>query len=604
MAGLGYNPAMVSLDWLSSSGRCQYFRSWGRQLFAVTLTALAGACEEYTCLDYAACGAPDAGLPGQRDGDGAPDASQADQLSDLPLDAGHVDGSMAGARSSETIVDGAVESTPPTDTVASSDSSQPTSPPADVPASTDIEASSENASIDAGSDPTNADACAAITCGEHAACREDGEGYVCECQRGFIGDGTVCQPVVFDIAAGFEHSCALVGDGRVRCWGDNSAAQGLGAGATDFTGATPASEIPDVDLGEARAESISAGGHTTCVVLLNGQVRCWGGNSHGEVGLVGIDSLGDDEAPNSTAFDVDFGTDLRALQVATGWMHTCALFENGTVRCWGLGQHGQLGNGSTEDWGNTDERSVAKQADVRLNGRAVQVTVGQYHSCALLESGQVVCWGDNQYGQLGLGNTINMGDNETALQAVNLGPDTKAVQIGAGDGFTCALLDAGSVRCWGANYYGQLGLGNTDEASKTTSPSTSAHNVKLGPIDDIDTLSVGGGHSCVVYHAGKLRCWGFGGYGQLGIGNTTWVGASADAIPDSSSYDAVVGDDLQVARVEQYTYHTCAMLTTGAVRCWGRGRNCGYGPEAASTNIGDGTEAFPTPASAGNVPLL
>lgn len=431
------------------------------------MAALTTACEEYTCLDFATCRSPDAATsyrPSEKE-DGGEGVETTTGLGASPLtDSGTTQVGLSIASRG----DGGTESELLTSWSTS----------ADLTTSSELvtgdgqrsgesrEASSSIApqSVDAGADASSIDACALVTCGEHATCRVDGDSPVCECQRGFVGDGSVCQPAVFAVAAGFEHSCALVGEGRVRCWGSNTAAMGLGFSELNgevISGSTPASQLPDIDLGDARTESISAGGHTTCVVLTSGHVRCWGGNGHGEIGLIGVDTLGDDESPNSLAFNVDFGAELRVSQVVTGWMHTCVLFDNGKVRCWGLGQHGQLGNGNTTDWGSTEERSVANQTDVRLSGRAVQVAVGQYHSCALLESGQVVCWGDNEYGQLGLGNTVNMGDNETALEAANLGPDTKALQIGAGDDHTCALLDTGSVRCWGANYYGQLGLGNT-----------------------------------------------------------------------------------------------------------------------------------------------
>lgn len=365
-----------------------------------------------------------------------------------------------------------------------------------------------------------------------------------------------------------------------------------------------ASRLPDVDLGGARAESIAAGGYQTCVVLTDGKVRCWGSNSRGEVGLNSLEVYGDNESPNNASFNVDFGTDLRAVQVAAGWLHTCALFSNGRVRCWGLGNAGQLGNGGTDNWGDSAQRIVANQKDVQLDGRAVQVVAGEAHSCALLESGDVQCWGDGQYGQLGLGNKVDIGDNETALETVFLGGSTKAEQIAAGDRHTCALLDTGSVRCWGANHYGQLGLGTRDELSVANAPSSPSFDVRLGTGGDILEITAGGSHSCVIYGDGQLRCWGFGGYGVLGVGSSDPVGA--EDTPDSPSYNTIIGDGLAVTRIEMDDNHTCAVLDSGAVRCCGKGLNCGYGSdsEGALFDIGNGTGPFPTPASAGNVPLF
>lgn len=224
-------------------------------------------------------------------------------------------------------------------------------------------------------------------------------------------------------------------------------------------------------------------------------MRCWGISPNGEIGLDNTEIIGDDESPNTSVLDVNFGEERRARQVAAGWRHTCALFDTGKVRCWGLGHMGQLGNGRTDNWGDSPDRTVAAQQDVRLNGKAIQVVAGYYHSCALLETGNVQCWGNNRNGQLGLGNDVNMGDNETALDEIDFGPNTKAVQVAAGDWHTCALLSMGAVRCWGSNAYGQLGLGHSEEQSTTIRPSSPSHDAQLGDVTEVTRLAAGGSHS-------------------------------------------------------------------------------------------------------------
>ena len=163
---------------------------------------------------------------------------------------------------------------------------------------------------------------------------------------------------------------------------------------------------------------LSAAGLRTCALTMAGGVRCWGYGSMGQLGYGNTLNVGDDEAP-ATAGDVNVGTPV--VQLAAGEYHTCALLQNGNVRCWGNGNFGALGYGNTLDIG--DDEVPATAGDVNLGAPVVQLAAGEYHTCALLQNGNVRCWGSGLYGALGYGNFDNIGDDEAPAIAgdVNIG---------------------------------------------------------------------------------------------------------------------------------------------------------------------------------------
>ena len=169
--------------------------------------------------------------------------------------------------------------------------------------------------------------------------------------------------------------------------------------------------------------------------------------------------IGDNETPAATG-PVGLGPGRTAVAVSAGAAFSCAILDTGSVRCWGDGNQGQLGYGNTEDIGDNETPGSVGPVDLGPGRTAVAITTGQYHTCAILDDGQVRCWG---YGpHLGYGNTFSIGDNETPGSAgpVDFGPGRAAVTISAGWGHTCAGLDDGTVRCWGRGDLGQLGYGN------------------------------------------------------------------------------------------------------------------------------------------------
>jgi len=250
------------------------------------------------------------------------------------------------------------------------------------------------------------------------------------------------------IAAGGHHTCALTGARDVKCWGSNGSGQ-VGDGTT-VTRRTP---VEVVGLPSA-VQAIATGGHHTCVITEAGGVKCWGGNESGELGN---ETTRDSNTPADVA-----GLTSGAKALATGGHHSCVLTETGGVKCWGNDSHGQLGNGL-----RTNSTVPLNVAGLMSGVIAIAAGVGSVrgletfagaHTCVLTRAGGVKCWGNNDDGQLGEGRAV---DRDTPVDVVGLTKGVKGIAVGAHH--SCALTTAGTVKCWGDNSQGQLGNGtNTD----------------------------------------------------------------------------------------------------------------------------------------------
>jgi alpha-tubulin suppressor-like RCC1 family protein len=331
---------------------------------------------------------------------------------------------------------------------------------------------------------------------------------------------------VADVVAGEIHNCALTSGGRVFCWGTGGAGQ-LGYGRR------LGSAVPVAVSGLIDAVSVAAGGRHSCAVRRGGAVQCWGGNSHGE--------LGDGRFDEPSSVPVDVVGITNAVSVTTGFAHSCAVLQTGTVQCWGFGRWGSLGTGNTTN-------SAVPLPVVGITD-AVSVSAGYLHTCAALRSGAVQCWGLNEWGQLG--NGTMSGDAVTV--PVSVSGIVNAVSVAAGYAHSCALLNSGAVQCWGESSRGQLGFGGV-ESDRTPMLTP----VQVSGIATAVSVSVGDIHSCAVLDNGALQCWGFGSYGQLGNGGTA-----------DSRVPAPVTDINSAVRVTGGQWHSCAVLQTGAVQCWG-----------------------------------
>ena len=284
-----------------------------------------------------------------------------------------------------------------------------------------------------------------------------------------------------------------------------------------------------------------------------------------------------------------------AVGIAAGGDHTCAILQSGALRCWGRNDSGQLGHGNTDNIG--DNEPVSSSGDVDLGpGVAVKgVALGGDHTCALLETGAVRCWGRNDFGQLGYGHTNNLGDDEPInhLSDVALaGPVRKLV---AGGAHTCALTVAGTLRCWGRGDSGQLGQTFSGDPywgnSATELPITLPGDINTGAL--VTDVTAGGAHTCALSSDGKLKCWGRGDSGQLGYGNF-----DSQVVPPA---DGVNLDGVTAYQVAAGLEHTCALRSNGTARCWGAGDGgrLGRGTTDTSANgTGDADVQIFSPAPA------
>jgi alpha-tubulin suppressor-like RCC1 family protein len=279
-----------------------------------------------------------------------------------------------------------------------------------------------------------------------------------------------------------------------------------------------------VDVGGTVVQIAAGGGHT-CALLADGAVRCWGRNNLGQLGLGNTLPIGDNELPSSVD-PVDLGG--AAVQIAAGRDHTCALLEGGSVRCWGEGTLGRLGYGNTTKVGDNELPSTRGPVD--LGGAAVQIAAGGTHTCAVLDTGAVRCWGFGLYGQLGYGNTLNVGDSATRLPSAagDVPVGAPVAELVLGDNHSCARLESRAVRCWGRGDKGELGYGSVENLGDDEVLTLS--DIDLG--DPTVHLATGATHNCALLEAGAVRCWGNGGDGRLGYGNVTVIGD--DETPQSA----------------------------------------------------------------------
>ena len=370
------------------------------------------------------------------------------------------------------------------------------------------------------------------------------------------------------IAAGGHHSCAVLPDQSLRCWGyGGDGALGYGNRLTIGDDEAPAAAGP-VDLGPLHAVAVGAGAVHTCALLEDAAVRCWGFGGDGRLGYGNGASIGDDETPVSVQ-PIQLGSGRSATAITAGGAHTCAVLDGGAVRCWGFGLDGRLGYGNADSVGDDETPAAAGPVDLGAGRAAVAISAGDSHTCAVLDDGSVRCWGEGANGQLGHGSIERVGDDETPAAAgpVGIGAGRAAAAISAGDSHTCAVLDDGSVRCWGYGGNGRLGYGNRASVGDTDTPA-SAGPVDLGTGRTARAITAGGNHTCALLDDGTVRCWGYGGSGALGYGNPMSIG-------DDETPGAVGPVDLGPGRtalaIAAGGEHTCAVLDDRTVRCWGAG---------------------------------
>jgi alpha-tubulin suppressor-like RCC1 family protein len=379
------------------------------------------------------------------------------------------------------------------------------------------------------------------------SCRD---GYVCsgsscktsctgdaDCLESYFCSGNRCRLDAIAIDGAAYHTCALLADGTVRCWGRNDDGE-LG----NSLNANSSMPVPVSNL--ANVTAISAGGLHTCAIS-GGIAYCWGSNVSGEVGT-------GTTTPSLTPQIVSGLGPVKAITAGGG--HTCALMMDGTVRCWGRGLEGQLGNGSRTN-------SLVPADPVSGLAEAVAVSAGLVYTCARLADGTVRCWGNGTFDELGNNSEVSSPTPVTVAGAAGTGALGGVYFLATGGQVACALttannfcwgrlvspiplairggflgaaaiapgighvcvLSGGLVSCWGDDTHGELGTGSPI----MNSSNPTAADLPSGILD----LTSGDYFSCVIEANGSAACWGMNDFGQLGVGNAT----------DQSTPTAVIG---------------------------------------------------------------
>jgi alpha-tubulin suppressor-like RCC1 family protein len=324
-------------------------------------------------------------------------------------------------------------------------------------------------------------------------------------------------------------------------------------------GAPPAGTVQFRDGAKALGTARFGGASEAFVAISTGGSQTCAVVEDGAVQCWGGNSQG--QLGDGTTTDKHVPTPVTGLAgpataIAAGAFHTCALIEGGTVQCWGDNVRGGLGDGTTTD-------STTPVSVTGLGGGVTAISAGFDHTCALIEGGTVQCWGGNSQGQLGIGNRTN---KNTPVSVSSLGGTVTA--ISAGSLYSCAVIEGGAVKCWGNNTDGELGNGNTTD--QTTPVSVSG----LGGA--ATAVAAGSDHTCALIEGDSPRCWGDNFVGALGNGTTN----------DSLTPVTVLGlDDVTVTAVQVANSYGCALIEGGAVKCWGEGFSGQLGIGTAGSSL-------------------
>ena len=323
------------------------------------------------------------------------------------------------------------------------------------------------------------------------------------------------------IAAGGSHTCALLSDKSVKCWGYDYAS--LIRDGLLSTVVTPPISVSGITT----ATAITAGDAHTCALLLDQSVQCWGSNDSGQLG---------DGTFNATSTPVSVSSMITATAITAGDAHTCAILIDQLIQCWGENRSGQLGDG-------TFHRTSAPVSVLGIT-TATAIVAGEGHTCALLSDQSVKCWGSNNYDKLGDG-TFHSTSTPVSVPGI-----TTATAIAAGENHTCVLLANQSVQCWGNDYYGQLGDGTFD--------SWTGRPVSVFGITNATAIAAGSSHTCALLSDQSVKCWGSN--HSLQLGDRT---SHSTSIPVS-----VFGITTVIAIAAGYD-RTCVILSDRSVKCWG-----------------------------------
>ena len=338
------------------------------------------------------------------------------------------------------------------------------------------------------------------------------------------------------LGAGTAHACAVRSDKSVACWGDNGTYQLGVVDAGSATGAVSALTLTGPLTG---AVSLLGTFASSCALLDTAQLVCWGSNTQGLLGNL---------AAGQTAVPTLVGTLTDVVAITGGSKHACLLRKGGKAFCWGNNDDEQLGSGIPGAGNSGAPAPVEAPTGLKFIGSGA----ASFHTCAIRDDDQVVCWGrNNKTGQLGAP-TFDEVRSALPLLVDNV---QDAIRVATGLDHSCAIRKGGTVRCWGANDYGQVGFG-------TPAPLAVEKIAQDVPgVTDAVALALGARTSCVVRQSGKVSCWGFGGSGSLGAGALDGGDTQKSPVDVAGITDA--------ADIASGSGFSCVVRSNGTVACWG-----------------------------------
>ena len=316
--------------------------------------------------------------------------------------------------------------------------------------------------------------------------------------------------------------------------------------------------------------AIAAGSSHTCAVYNNMKLKCWGSNSYGQLGYGDTDAVYEPES-------VDFiSTDSDVSAVDCGYHHTCAIFSMGRMKCWGRGTEGQLGYGDTN--GVSAPSSVGY---ISVGDTVISIAAGGAHTCAVIQGGSLKCWGSSWFGQLGYGNT-NTILSPALVPSIIVGGSVHTVV--ADMQHTCVRLTSGGMKCWGSGANGRLGYASVNNVLTPSDERDIATN------GAVKSIAVGADHTCALLTSGPLQCWGRGDRGQLGYGIISSLTSPGSLIQYTNAAAGHTADDQDITMLAAGGAHNCIVFAAGFVRCWGVGE-VGQLGQGSKSSISDATAA-------------
>lgn len=365
-----------------------------------------------------------------------------------------------------------------------------------------------------------------------------------------VGDGFT----VLHVVPG-DHTCAILSNNKVKCWGsDQVGSLGLESVVPrEHIGDQPGEmgdNLPFVDLGSNyQALTLDTGFFFTCALMSTMKVKCWGFNDRGQLGIdPNFDSvLGDPGEMGNNLPEVQLGSGVFVRDVSCGFHFCCALINvTNQLKCWGT--DGVLGIENNEV--RYQPHQMGDNLEFVNLGTSVSVKshcCGKEHTCAITDNNMLKCFGKNDAGQLGLGDTLARGSSPgtmgDSLPYTDLGHNvntTNIVKVACGNHHTCVLFDDGKVKCFGANSEGQLGL-NTKLFKGDHPNEVNQVVIDFGSNVAID-IAAGSDHTCVLFSTNDLRCFGSGYLGQLGSENNQNIGGNSNEVLVNKPVPVNVGD--------------------------------------------------------------